>query len=137
MTSITSWCLLLKIPIKSLNNSICSWVIERYGNFSNFVFLFQTLYSFLKKNFIIGYNLTRLLYLYIIFLKSHCLIACKFSYINAQAFIHKDNLHLLCTTYLQPLDTGLICTVSACKTWKKNSVYVTTGSISKAIFCCI
>jgi len=93
--------------------------------------------TFLKKAPISIMILTRLPYLHITFLKNYCSITFELFCLRALTSIYENNLYLLCTTYLQPFDTRLMCTVSTHKTWKSNGVYVTTSSISKAIFCLI
>ena len=80
---------------------------------------------------------TRLPYWQIISSNSHCSMALAFSCWSAFVSIHNNRLHLLWTMYLQPFHRGVIWTISACNTWKIDSVWVTMGGISSAILCFI
>ena len=125
---------MLKIPVQSLENYIYSWVVERYGNSFNSILFFNYFTAFLKDTPLSVTILTRLSYLYIISLKSYCFITLEFSCLSILVSIYEKNPYFLYTIYLQLFDTGLIYTISTYKTWKSNSVCITTGRIFKAIF---
>lgn len=81
--------------------------------------------------------LTRLPYLHMMSLNSHCLIDLAFSSHRALDSIYDDRLHLPCTIYLHPFDGGFMCTVFICSTWNIDGVWVITRGISRAYLCLI
>ena len=99
------------LPLAVLTDSISLQVVRRYG------------------------ILARLFYLQIIFSNSYYLITLKVSCLSTLNSIYKNSLYFPCVIYLQSFNTGLIYTISTCKTWKKDSIYVATGEIYRAIFC--
>src|SRR5262249_23759332 len=74
---------------------------------------------------------------HIISSNNHCPIDRASSFHSAFASIQDERAQRPCTIYLQPLELGVICTVSACRTWNIDGVCVSTGGNSIAIFCLI